>query len=75
MLPLGVPSRLVHGDADEVVPIAQSRAFVARAKARGDDARFVEVAGAGHFDLIAPSSPAFDLVAKAIEELAGRASR
>lgn len=71
LLPLGVPVRLVHGSGDKVVPVAQGQAFAAAAKQRGDDARFVPVEGAGHFDLIAPAAPAWREVERAVLELAG----
>ncbi|MEO5618772.1 MAG: alpha/beta hydrolase [Candidatus Eisenbacteria bacterium] len=69
MLPLGVPVRLVHGTADKVVPIEQSHEFGRRASARGDDARYVAVEGAGHFDLIAPTSGAWTAVEREVVEL------
>jgi acetyl esterase/lipase len=71
LLPLGVPVRLVHGNGDKVVPLAQSQVFAAAAKGRGDDARFVPVEGAGHFDLISPAAPAWREVERAVLELTG----
>lgn len=48
----GPATLLVHGAADEVVPVSQSRAFAAAARAAGGDVRLVEVPFAGHaFDL------------------------
>ena len=57
-LPLGVPIRCVHGTDDTTVPLSQSRAYVDRARATGDDARLVQVSG-DHFALIDPSTPAW----------------
>jgi acetyl esterase/lipase len=54
MVPLGVKQRVIHGDRDDVVPIAMSRAYVAAARVRGDDATLTELEGAGHFELIDP---------------------
>ena len=42
------PTIIFHGDADEVVPIASSRAFCARAVAAGRSCRLVEYAGMHH---------------------------
>jgi acetyl esterase/lipase len=58
-LPLGVAQLLVHGDADTRVPVAQSRAYAAAAAAAGDPVELVELAGAGHMDVIDPASPAW----------------
>lgn len=72
LLPLRVPVRLVHGTADAIVPLAQSERFAARAIERGDDARVVRIDGAGHFDVIAPFSPAWRQVESAVRSLIGR---
>ncbi|MFC5138524.1 alpha/beta hydrolase family protein [Actinomycetospora rhizophila] len=53
-LPLGVPVRAVHAPDDERVPFAISAAYVDAARAAGDDAVLVEVAG-GHFTLVDPA--------------------
>jgi acetyl esterase/lipase len=45
---------LVHGTDDDTVPVAMSRAFKA--------GRLIEIAGAGHFDLIDPQSFAWPQV-------------
>jgi acetyl esterase/lipase len=58
-LPLGIPQLLVHGDADDDVPVAQSRAYAAAAGAAGDHAELLELAGEGHFVVIDPSSAAW----------------
>ncbi|MEP7202685.1 MAG: prolyl oligopeptidase family serine peptidase [Ilumatobacteraceae bacterium] len=42
------PLLVLHGDADPVVPIDQSRAFVARCVAHGGDVEFVVYEGEGH---------------------------
>jgi len=57
-LPLGVPVWCVHAPDDADVPIEQSRSYVARAVAAGDDAHLVEVTG-GHFAVIDPASTAW----------------
>lgn len=52
LVPIGVPVVAVHGTADDIVPLEQSRRYVARAVRAGDSARLVEVAGADHFAMI-----------------------
>ncbi|WP_237151201.1 alpha/beta hydrolase family protein [Pontibacter actiniarum] len=69
MLPLQVPSRLVQGKRDPIVPVAQAENFAQKAKAAGDNAQVVLLPDAGHFDLVAPSSPAWPQVLKAVQEL------
>jgi len=51
-LPTPVPRIIIHGDADEIVPIALSRNYNAPAK-------LIELPGASHFDVIDPDTPAF----------------
>lgn len=59
LLPTGVALTCVHGDADDVVPLVQSRTYVAAATAAGDDATLDVVPGADHRALIDPASPAW----------------
>ncbi len=68
-LPLGVPQRLVHGTDDDRVPVALSRAYVAAARAAGDDAALVELPGTGHFEALDPSSKAWAAAEAAITEV------
>ena len=68
-LPLGAPSLLVHGTADDRVPIEQSLAFAAAARAAGDECRLVTVDGADHFDLIDPRTPVAGGLAAALAAL------
>lgn len=56
-LPLGVLALLVHGEADQRVPIAQSRTY-AEAAAAGDEVELVELPGVDHMALIEPDGPA-----------------
>jgi acetyl esterase/lipase len=69
LLPLGVAQRVLHGTNDDVVPLEISRRFVAAAKKGGDDSKLIEVAGAGHFELIDPRSSAWPVVKEAVLEL------
>lgn len=57
-----VPRVLVHGTADDVVPIELSRRFVQLRTEDQPGAQLIEVAGANHFDLIDPESSAWPIV-------------
>jgi acetyl esterase/lipase len=59
LVPLGVAERLVHGAKDDVVPMEMSRHFLAAGVAAGDDASLLEIANAGHFELIDPRTAAW----------------
>jgi acetyl esterase/lipase len=72
LLPAGCPVRLVHGSADDRVPCAMSRDYLARARAAGDDVALDELPGAGHFDVIDPLSPWWPRVQAAFAALAPR---
>lgn len=68
-VPFGIPVRFVHGAADPIVPVAQSRALLDRMRAAGESAELTVVEGAGHFDVVAPQAKAWDAVVKAIRSL------
>jgi dipeptidyl aminopeptidase/acylaminoacyl peptidase len=69
LVPLGVAQRVLHGENDDIVPLEISRRYVAAAKKSGDDSKLIEVAGAGHFELIDPRSSAWPVVQEAVIEL------
>ena len=69
MVPLRVRQRLIHGERDDVVPIAISRGYVAAARRSGDDCTLAEPAGAGHFELIDPRTAAWGQVRDTMEKL------
>lgn len=53
-VPLGIPTLLVHGEADDTVPVKRSREYAQAARAAGDDVKLVEIPGADHRDPIDP---------------------
>lgn len=59
LLPLGIRQFVMHGVADDALPIAASRAYVDAARAAGDAIDFGELPGAGHMDFVDPDSAAF----------------
>ena len=64
-----VPRVILHGSADEIVPLAVSSQY--REARRGDvsPVRLIELPGAGHFDVIDPESPVWGLVAEQVTVL------
>ncbi|MBK8248880.1 MAG: alpha/beta hydrolase [Gemmatimonadetes bacterium] len=69
LAPIEVPTEAVIGEADASwAPVG--RAYVSRATAVGDARLHVaEVAGAGHFDVIAPFAPAWRAVMEGLRRL------
>jgi pimeloyl-ACP methyl ester carboxylesterase len=67
-VPLPVPVVCVHARGDDVVPISQSRRYVAAATAAGGRAHLVETDG-DHFSVIDVSSPDWAAVVAALESL------
>ena len=63
-LPLGVPTLLVHASDDTTIAVHDSRAYVAAARAAGDDATLVEPASGGHSGLIDPGTEAWKAAAE-----------
>ena len=65
---------LVHGTVDDTVPVDFSRDYVAAKQKRTgkekEDAHLLEIAGAGHFDVIDPHSPAWKKIEELVQRLA-----
>jgi acetyl esterase/lipase len=55
-LPVDARLLLVHGDADDRVPVQQSRSYQCAA---GENCELLELAGVGHFELIDPRTEAW----------------
>lgn len=64
---------LIQGSADDTVPPAFSREYVAEKQKREgsqkEDAHLLEISGSGHFDLIDPNSQAWKRVEETIVQL------
>ncbi|MDQ6607828.1 MAG: alpha/beta fold hydrolase [Actinomycetota bacterium] len=72
LLPSGTRALIVHGDADDRVPVRHSRDYARAAQAAGDDCELLELAGVGHFALIDPRTPAWATVAERLDGLLSR---
>lgn len=59
LLPMRVPQVLIHGDADDRVPITVSRTYAQKAQDMGDTVTLIELPGVDHFALIDPGSDAW----------------
>jgi len=62
---------LVHGAEDDVVPPVFSRDYVGAKQKMKEDARLVEIAGAGHFEVVDPRSGAWKDVERVVMEAVG----
>ncbi|HEY5678374.1 MAG TPA: alpha/beta hydrolase [Myxococcales bacterium] len=65
MPPPAIPTTIVHGEADEVVPLSVSQSYVAD----HPEVRLVKLPAAGHFALIDPLSEAWPAVVGELERL------
>jgi acetyl esterase/lipase len=70
LLPVDAPVLCVHASTDDVVPLAQSTAYVDVARQTGSRATLLEVEG-DHFTVIDPASAAWHAVVRALPQLLG----
>ena len=70
LLPVGreVAQLLVHGDADDIVPVDYSLRYAHAAEQLGDRARVTRFPGMGHYELLDPEHEAFQLVLRHLGE-------
>jgi pimeloyl-ACP methyl ester carboxylesterase len=68
--PPHVPVVLVHGDADDTVPLALSESYFAATQGRGASVVLTRIPGAGHFDVIDPEHDAFRVTLESVAQLA-----
>jgi acetyl esterase/lipase len=66
LLPLGVPTIVIHGTDDDDVPYAMSERYVAAA---GGEAELITLEGARHFEPIDPLAPEFAQTVAAVRRL------
>lgn len=72
LLPLGVPQLVVHGLADDIVPLSQSTSYAAAARRAGDRVELLERPDVDHFAVIDPSTDVWKLVADRLGPVCGR---
>lgn len=62
LLPLGIPSAIVQGANDTIIPLEMAKEYADAAKKKGDDANLVVIEKAGHFEVVDPKSFAWEAV-------------
>ena len=60
---------LVHGSADDIVPPSFSRDYATAKRKAKEDVQLVEIAAAGHFDVVDPRSAAWKEIQKVADEM------
>lgn len=70
LVPIGVPQSVISGAVDPIVPPVFGMDYAAKAAAAGDKVQTLEIAGAGHFELIDPGSEAWRAIEPIIEGMA-----
>jgi len=71
LVPLGIPTLLVTGDADDVVPASLSHSYAAAARAAGDRVDLWQEPDAGHMVHVDPGSAAWRAVRQWLSDPAG----
>lgn len=69
LLPLGIPQVLIHGTADDNVPIQVSQRYTAAAHAAGDMLAYFEPEGVDHFDVIDAKTEVWNLTVRELHTL------
>jgi acetyl esterase/lipase len=65
-VPIQVRQTLIHGEADDTVPVALSEAYAEAARVAGDEVELEILPGAGHFELVDPRAAQWPRVVTAI---------
>lgn len=71
LLPIGVPQLILHGSADDRVPIDQSQQYAAASVAAGDATQIIEVDGADHFQMLESTKAWWDQVLRWLASIIG----
>ena len=74
LVPTGVPTLLVHGDADDRVPVGQSLDYLAAAVRAGDPAELWRDPAMGHFEVIDPAHVSWQETAQWLGQRFGEAA-
>lgn len=66
LLPNDASTILIHGAADDIVPVAQSEKYAQKAVHLAQECSYVKLESVGHFELIDPESDVWPLIVKEI---------
>jgi len=69
LVPSNIPTRLIQGEVDNIVPSSQGESYATKAKAAGDDVEVVTIEGGGHFDMVSPYSAAWKVIKSELESM------
>lgn len=58
--PFAARQVLVHGESDTIAPVSMGEIYKQKAHRKGAEVELQRIRGQGHFDLIAPGSPAWE---------------
>jgi acetyl esterase/lipase len=72
LLPLGTPHAVIVGELDGILPTTPREDYVRRARLAGDRVSLLVIPGAGHFEVIAPTTAAWPAVLSEIRRLVGQ---
>jgi acetyl esterase/lipase len=68
-LPIGARQIIIHGAADEGVPVAMSDAYLARARSLGDQVELRVLPGVDHLEVIDPMAAVWPIVLDAVKRI------
>jgi pimeloyl-ACP methyl ester carboxylesterase len=69
LVPLGIPQRLVVGVEDPIAPAPFSESYRKAAAGKGEQVTVTSIPDSGHFELITPTTPAWQAQVDMIEAL------
>ncbi len=69
LLPIGVRQVVISGALDKIVPPAFGKDYAAAAATKGDSVKEITIEGAGHFELIDPTSDAWKTIRAEVDAL------
>jgi len=72
MLPCGARTVLIHGELDVISPVRAGQDYARRAAAAGDEAEVLVLPGGSHYDEVAATSPAWQIVSGEIRKALGQ---
>jgi acetyl esterase/lipase len=69
LLPLGVEQVIISGEVDPIVPPALGMGYATQAEIAGDAVTVITLEDAGHFELIDPTAPAWQVILAELERV------